>query len=89
MSNKKQTAVELLVKELNKIIDFIPMDKWDKIRDIVQQAKEMDKQQKIEAYNQGYRDGENDASNTPLSIGDIEEYSNAEQYYKETYEDNN
>ena len=46
----KQTAVEWLVKELNKIIDFIPMDKWDEIRDIVQQAKEMEKEQIINAH---------------------------------------
>ena len=46
----KQTAVKLLVKELNKMIDFIPMDKWDKIRDIVQQAKEMEREQIINAH---------------------------------------
>jgi hypothetical protein len=46
----KQTAVEWLVKELNKMIDFIPMDKWDKIRDIVQQAKQMEKEQIINAH---------------------------------------
>jgi hypothetical protein len=45
LMENKQTAVEWLVKELNKMIDFIPMDKWDKIRDIVQQAKEMEKEQ--------------------------------------------
>ena len=45
---KKQTAVEWLVKELNQKIDFIPMNKWDEIRDIVQQAKEMEKQQIID-----------------------------------------
>ena len=78
MSNKKQTAVEWLESEMLK--PNLSM------KDIFNQAKEMDKQQKIEAYNQGYRDGENDASNIPLSIGDIEDYSNAEQYYKETYE---
>ena len=78
MSNKKQGAVEWLESEMLK--PNLSM------KDIFNQAKEMDKQQKIEAYNQGYRDGENDASNIPLSIGDIEDYSNAEQYYKETYE---
>jgi len=83
MSNKKQTAVDWLVEQIdNKDMGEIPM--W--IYDFIEQAKEMDKEQKIDAYNQGYRDGENDASNIPLSIGDIEEYSNAEQYYKETYE---
>jgi len=81
MSSKKQTAVEWLESEMLK--PNLSM------KDIFNQAKEMDKQQKIEAYNQGYRDAENDASNIPLSIGDIEDYSNAEQYHKETYEDNN
>ena len=81
MSNKKQTAVEWLESEMLK--PNLSM------KDIFNQAKEMDKQQKIEAYNQGYRDAENDASNIPLSIGDIEDYSNAEQYYKETYETSN
>ena len=41
----KQTAVEWLVKELNQKIDFIPLEKWDMIRDIIQQAKEMEKKQ--------------------------------------------
>jgi len=43
----KQTAVEWLVDELNKKIDFIPLNKWDEIRDIVQQAKAMEKEQMI------------------------------------------
>ena len=85
MSNKKQTAVEWFFSELERMQYFIGNDMLQAYKD----AKEMDKQQKIDAYNQGYRDGENDASNIPLSIGDIEEYSNAEQYHKETYEDNN
>jgi hypothetical protein len=50
---KKETAVEWLVNELNQKIDFIPMDKWDMIRDIVQQSKAMEKEQILEAYNNG------------------------------------
>lgn len=46
----KQTAVEWLVSELNQKIDFIPMDKWDMIRDIVQQAKEIEREQIVKAY---------------------------------------
>ena len=42
----KNTAVEWLVDELNKKIDFIPLNKWDEIRDIVQQAKAMEKEQR-------------------------------------------
>ena len=34
----KVTAVEWLVREINQKIDFISMDKWDIIRDIVNQA---------------------------------------------------
>jgi hypothetical protein len=45
MSNETKTAVEWLVKELNQKIDFIPLEKWDMIRDIIQQAKEMEKKQ--------------------------------------------
>ena len=46
MSNKQQTAVGWLVKELNQKIDFIPLGKWDMIRDIIEQAKEMEKEQR-------------------------------------------
>ena len=51
MSNKKQTAVEWLESEMLK--PNLSM------KDIFNRAKAMHKQQKIEAYNQGYRDGEN------------------------------
>jgi len=47
-----QTAVEWLVKELNQKIDFIPMDKWDMIRDIVQQALAMEKEQIERMYSE-------------------------------------
>ena len=72
MSNKKQTAVDWLVEQIdNKDMGEIPM--W--IYDFIEQAKEMDKQQKIEAYNQGeFNQGCN---------------GNAKDYYKETYGDHN
>ena len=53
MENKKLTAVEWLVNQLNEKIDFIPMHKWDMIRDIVQQAKAMEKEQIENAYGDG------------------------------------
>jgi hypothetical protein len=46
----KQTAVEWLVADLNQKIDFISMDKWDMIRDIVQQAKAMEREQHKRTY---------------------------------------
>ena len=76
-----QTAVDWLVKQLNQKIDFIPMDKWDEIRDIVQQAKQMEKEQIIQAHENGqaefdslhYRD-----KNVRLS----------NNYYNQTYNQN-
>jgi len=67
---KQQTAVEWLVEQLNEKIDFIPMQKWDMIRDIVQQAKAMEKEQMIKFTNDYLDD-------------DI--YLTAEHYYNETY----
>jgi hypothetical protein len=69
----KLTAVEWLVNELNQKIDFIPMDKWDMIRDIVQQAKAMEKEQITDAYDYGYTEGWH-----------MEEHG-LNQYYIETY----
>jgi hypothetical protein len=53
MSDKKQTAVEWLVKQINSNIDFIPIHKWDMIRDLVQQAQQMERQQIVEAFDDG------------------------------------
>jgi len=73
MSNKKQTSIEWLESEMLK--PNLSM------KDIFNQAKEMDKQQKIEAYNQGRHNGQ-----VNWGVGnDI----TAEQYYKETYEASN
>jgi hypothetical protein len=68
----KQTAVEWLVKELNQKIDFIPMEKWEMIRDTVQQALAMEKEQIVDACNQ-----------TDVIGKDHEQPG--EQYYNETY----
>jgi succinate dehydrogenase/fumarate reductase-like Fe-S protein len=73
------TAVEWLVKQLNQKIDFIPLDKWDMIRDIVIQAKEMEKQQIIEAHGLIAKLQE-DGSHKLIS---------GETYYDETYKSTN
>ena len=71
MSNKKQTAVEWFFSELERMQYFIGNDMLQAYKD----AKEMDKQQKIEAVNYG--------------CSDWGSYKDAEQYYKETYETSN
>lgn len=42
---KKQTAIEWLITTLNDKIDYIPIEKWDMFREIIQQALEMEKKQ--------------------------------------------
>ena len=66
----KQTAVEWLVNNLN----YLHSTKWN---DILEQAKEMDKEQKIIDYEMGYISGGNQKS------------ISGEQYYKKTYGGNN
>ena len=70
MSNKKQTAVEWLIEELQK------RDMDVLIRDLYKQAKEIEKEQITEGFKKGleYWNGE------AWKLIDIE------QYYKETYE---
>jgi 3-keto-L-gulonate-6-phosphate decarboxylase len=69
---KNQTAVSWLVKELNNNVNCVPMVHWDAIRDIVQKAKELEKQQIMDAYsNNGWNDNDQKAD--------------AELYYKQTY----
>jgi hypothetical protein len=78
MSNEEQqTAVEWL-EDRYRPKNYITAEEF-------QQAKEMDKQQKMNAYNQGYRDGEVDASNPTNMSKDISEFSNAENYVNQTY----
>jgi hypothetical protein len=47
------TAVEFIFKKFNDKIDYIPINKWDEIREIIQQALELEKQQIIDAANYG------------------------------------
>ena len=69
----KQTAVEWLVRTLNENIEFIPLDKWDEIRDVVQQALAMEKEQIMDAYLDGCNDIRQD------------KYMGMHEYYNETY----
>ena len=70
MSNKKQTAVEWLIEELQK------RDMDVLIRDLYNQAKEMEKEQITEGFKKGLE----------YWNGDEWKLIDIEQYYKETYE---
>ncbi len=75
----KQTAVELLIKEIEKdqTIKAKSKSEWN---EIFNKVKEIEKQQ-IELSNSiGFEDGCHSVKGFPLS------FESAEQYYKETYE---
>jgi hypothetical protein len=75
MSNKQMTAVELLQLEIdNKDMGEIPM--W--IYQFIEQAKEMEKQQIIDAWENGYEHG--------ACVNEDEAKYHGIQYYNETYE---
>ena len=78
--NKQQTAVEWLLDILVEHGYFkkLPIAEYHK-------AKAMEKEQIKAAYNQGYTEVEHDCCPT---IGpDISLFSNAEDYYNETYKE--
>lgn len=74
---KNQTSIKWLIKELNKNVNFVPMVHWDAIREIVQKALEMEKQQIVDAVNVGFDEG----AKFPEDI----KLNNAEEYYNQTY----
>jgi len=76
---KEQTAVEWLVKTLNDKIDFIPINKWDLIRDIIQQAKQLEKEQMYKVSGDWWNEGA-----SYMHDGKTK-YLTFEQYYNETY----
>jgi hypothetical protein len=69
---KKQTAVEWLIQNIveDQTIKAKSMSEWTTI---YEQAKEMEKEQIIDAHNQGYADGYRDNGTSPI------------EYYNETY----
>ena len=69
----KQTAVEWLVQQ----ICGEHTNAWKKE---IQQALEMEKQQIKDAYNQGFRDADDDLSGKDISL-----YNDADLYYNEIY----
>jgi len=84
-NNKQQTAVEWLVKQLQSNIDI----RWrgTNIIELVEQAKEMEKEQIIYARNDGFTASE-EGWNGEYGIEDFSSLTKeikSEQYYNETY----
>ena len=69
----KQTAVEWLIEQCPRIETITASS-------VLEQAKEMEKQQIMDAYEIGFADAWDDAR-----YDDEPKYASAEQYYNETY----
>jgi len=75
----KQTAVEWLGNELDNILPEMYPSEWDKLEIAIKKAKEMEKEQIIDAW----VDGDNSDC---LSEQDSSDF--AERYYNETFNSN-
>jgi hypothetical protein len=81
MENKTQTAVDWLVRKLStELIGEIPLHRWDEIRDVVQQALQIEKEQSIECWNTAHQSGRFEGKGIAQ-----ENWQTFEQYYNETY----
>ncbi len=78
----KQTAVEWLVKEFSEILGPLKTKPMQDllIVDAINQAKQMEKEQIIDAYDIGFADAWDDAR-----YDDEPKYATAEQYYNQTF----
>jgi hypothetical protein len=77
----KQTAVEWFLTEFQKQVWFehnSELDIW--IKDLIQQAKEMEKEQIIEAFKEGFTEGCRYTTGFEQTLWEYEE-----DYYNETY----
>jgi hypothetical protein len=90
MSNKKQTAVDLLYQ---RAIFALPMGAIDarlKIEETYHEAKAMEKEENRDSFyngfHKGYNVGQNDIQSHPLALTIANHiHSDYEQYYTETY----
>ena len=75
----KQTAVQWLVIQFNSEMNYIPMAHWDRIRDLVQQALQMEREQMDNVAEDWWNEGASYVYNG------VKKYESFNKYYKETY----
>ena len=77
--SRKRTALEYLIEEYKKHCDGDGLTPFE----IIELAKDMEKQQIKDAFNRGYRDGEI-TQHYPGQL-DVQYFDDAENYYNDTY----
>ena len=73
----KQTAVEWLWEELDKIIPYQNIKVSQIFNGIIEQAKEMEKQQIVDSFEKGYENGAGVSDEDPIYHGG--------NYYNKTF----
>ncbi len=83
---KQNTAMTILRDRLQKVIDIEPSGTIEVIiKQIDTELLAVEKQQHIDTFNAGYREGEHDGINTSSEEKDIAEFSNATVYFNSTF----
>jgi hypothetical protein len=78
--SNKMTAVEWLWEQIDEILPFsVDTETGIKLYNAIEQAKEMEKEQIMDASGSGWSDG------VLYSNGEIWNYQSPEHYYTETY----
>lgn len=77
---EKQTAINWLVDQIKSDQNqkALSPSEW---MEVIEKSKQMEKDQLIQTYNDGYKDGQSD----PDKSKDISECSNGKLYYNETF----
>jgi Zn/Cd-binding protein ZinT len=87
--NKQQTAVDWFADKIWSLAIQLIYDEMNEGQfamaydELIEQAKQMEKEQTKAAYNKGYQDGEIDSLDA--KDGDVQFFEDAERYYNETY----
>lgn len=84
-----QTAVQWLEEQLDNLLELYPSE-IQKVNSLFQQAKEIEKQQIIDAWENGAYEIIDALENGTYGGGQFTStFDSAEQYYKETFKQNN
>jgi len=88
MSNSKQFSFDYFHDRVMEMFSRLrPMTSND-VAQVWLDVKELHKEEIKNAYNAGYREGEHDGVALSGNENDISNYDNAEQYYNETFKNN-
>ena len=77
----EKTAIQTLKEKLPSLFEN---DENGFYKKLFEEMEKLEKKQIMDAYNQGYRDCEVDLNDYSMNE-DIAEFTDAEQYYKQTY----